>query len=67
MPVLLPVLSACVYEKHVLHPFFRNRFEAGPVRLASIVHALNYRIAVLRDGAIVLTNWPFPEGGTSVF
>ena len=28
-----------------------NRFDAGPVRLASIVHAFNYRVAVLRDGA----------------
>ena len=27
-----------------------NRFDAGPVRLASIAHAFNYRVAVLRDG-----------------
>ena len=31
--------------------FFRNRFDVGPVRLASIVHAFNYRVAVLWDGA----------------
>ena len=29
---------------------FYTRFDAGPVRLASIGHAFNYRIAVLRDG-----------------
>ena len=32
-------------------PFSGNRFDAGPVRLASMVHAFNYRVAVLRDGA----------------
>ena len=36
---------------HVLHPFSVIRFDAGPVRLASIVHAFNYRMAVLRDGS----------------
>ena len=28
-----------------------NHFDAGPVRLVSIVHAFDYRVAVLRDGA----------------
>ena len=33
-----------------LHPFFTHRLDAGPIRLATIAHALNYRVAVLRDG-----------------
>ena len=51
MPVFLPADSICVDENHVLHPFYGNQFDAGPVRLASIVHAFNYWIAVLRNGA----------------
>ena len=30
--------------------FFAKRFDAGPVPLATIVHAFNYRVAVLQDG-----------------
>ena len=33
-----------------LHPFFTHRLDAGPIRLATIAHAFNYRVAVLRDG-----------------
>ena len=33
-----------------LHPFFTHRLGAGPIRLATIAHAFNYRVAVLRDG-----------------
>ena len=33
-----------------LHPFFVHRLDAGPIRLATIAHAFNYRVAVLRDG-----------------
>ena len=48
VPVLLPRGYICVDVNHVLHPFYnRNRFDAGPVRLASIVHAYNYWVAVL--------------------
>ena len=36
---------------HVLHTFFHHRLDVGPIRLTSITHAFNYRIAVLRDGA----------------
>ena len=32
-----------------LHPFF-IRLDTGPIRLATIAHAFNYRVAVLRDG-----------------
>ena len=33
-----------------LHPFFTHRLDAGPIRLATIAHAFNYRVDVLRDG-----------------
>ena len=33
-----------------LHPFFTHRLDAGPIRLTTIAHAFNYRVAVLRDG-----------------
>ena len=33
-----------------LHPFFVHRLDVGPIRLTSIAHAFNYRVAVLRDG-----------------
>ena len=33
-----------------LHTFFMHRLNAGPIRLATIAHAFNYRVAVLRDG-----------------
>ena len=34
----------------VLHPFSLPKLDAGPIRLMTIAHAFNYRIAVLRDG-----------------
>ena len=34
----------------VLHPFSLHKLDAGPVRLMTIAHAFNYRMAVLRDG-----------------
>ena len=49
--ILVTLYYICVDENHVLHPFFGNRLYAGPVRLASIVHAFNYWIIVLQDGA----------------
>ena len=33
-----------------LHPFFTHRLDAGPIRLVTIAHSFNYRVAVLRDG-----------------
>ena len=32
----MPMVPVCVDSSHVLHPFSGNRFDAGPVRLASI-------------------------------
>ena len=34
----------------ILHPFSMHKLDAGPVRLMTIAHAFNYRMAVLRDG-----------------
>ena len=34
----------------VLHPFTQHKLDAGPIRLMTIAHAFNYRMAVLRDG-----------------
>ena len=33
-----------------LHPFSTHQLDAGPIRLTTIAHAFNYRVAVLRDG-----------------
>ena len=34
----------------VIHPFYMHKMDSGPVRLMTIAHAFNYRVAVLRDG-----------------
>ena len=34
----------------VLHPYFPHKSDTGPVRLMTIAHAFNYRMAVLRNG-----------------
>ena len=34
----------------VLHPFYNHKLDSGPVRLMTIAHAFNYRVAVMRDG-----------------
>ena len=40
LPGLHQIAPVYVDSGHGLHPFSVNRFDAGPVRLASIVHAL---------------------------
>ena len=50
LPGLHQIAPVCVDSGHGLHQFSVNRFDAGPVRLASIVHAFNYWITVLRVG-----------------
>ena len=37
-------------DTSALHPFFVHKSDTGPFRLMTIVHAFNYRMAVLRDG-----------------
>ena len=39
-----------VNDTSTLHPFFPHKSYAGPVRLMTIAHAFNYRMAILRDG-----------------
>ena len=34
----------------MIHPFYVHKMDSGPVRLMTIAHAFNYRVAVLRDG-----------------
>ena len=34
----------------ILHPLSVHKLDAGPVRLMTIAHAFNYRMAALRDG-----------------
>ena len=46
----LPQEARDIDDDHVLHPFSHHRLDVGPIRLTSIAHAFNYRIAVLRDG-----------------
>ena len=48
---LWEIAPICMDSDHGLHPFSVNRLDAGLVRLASIVHAFNYHVAVYRDGA----------------
>ena len=47
----LPQEAIYIDDDHVLHPFFHHQLDVGPIRLTSIAHVFNYRIAVLRDGA----------------
>ena len=37
-------------DTSALHPFFVHKSDAGPVRLMTIAHSFNYRMAVLLDG-----------------
>ena len=37
-------------DTSALHPFSVHKSDAGPVRLMTIAHVFNYRMAVLRDG-----------------
>ena len=48
VPVEPPVLR--VDLTCMLHPFYVDKLDSGQVRLMTIAHAFNYRVAVLRDG-----------------
>ena len=50
--VPIPVESRAVRidSSCVIHPFYIHKMDSGPVRLMTIAHAFNYRVAVLRDG-----------------
>ena len=36
-----------------LHPLSVHKLDSGPIRLATITHAFNYRVAVMRDGVSI--------------
>ena len=50
--VPIPVESRAVRidSSCVIHPFYIHKMDSGTVRLMTIAHAFNYRVAVLRDG-----------------
>ena len=50
--VPIPVESRAVRIdlSRVIHPFYIHKMDSGPMRLMTIAHAFNYRVAVLRDG-----------------
>ena len=39
-----------VEDTSILHPFFPQQSDAGPVRLMTIAHSFNYKMAGLRNG-----------------
>ena len=48
----------------VIHPFHVHKLDSGPVRLMTVAHAFNYRVAVLRDGVkSALRVGTFTKGG----
>ena len=47
---LISVHSRELDSSCVIHPFYVHKMDSGPVRLMTIAHAFNYRVAVLRDG-----------------
>ena len=49
MVTFLPQEVLLVDTSNSLHPFFVHRLDVGPLRLTSIAHAFNYRVAVLRE------------------
>ena len=48
----IPVESRAVRidSSYVIHPFYIHKMDSRPVRLMTIAHAFNYRVAVLWDG-----------------
>ena len=52
--VPIPVENRAVWidPSCVIHPFYIHKMDSGPVRLRTIAHAVNYRVAVLRDGVL---------------
>ena len=43
-------MALWIDDTSALHPFSPHKSDVGPVRLMTIAHAFNYRMAVLRDG-----------------
>ena len=51
-PPAIPFATSAIKIDYtsVLHPFSPQKSDSGPIRLMTIVHAFNYRMAVLRNG-----------------
>ena len=51
-PPAIPFATTAIRmdDTGVLHPFCPQKSDAGPIRLMTIAHAFNYRMAVLRNG-----------------
>ena len=50
VPIPVESWAVRIDSSCVIHPFYIHKMDSGPVRLMTIVHAFNYRVAVLRDG-----------------
>ena len=50
VPIPVKSRSVRINISCVIHPFYIHKMDSGPVRLMTIAHAFNYRVAVLRDG-----------------
>ena len=51
-PPAIPFATTAIRmdDTSILHPFFPQKSDAGPLRLMTIAHAFNYRMAVLWNG-----------------
>ena len=50
VPIPVETQADRIDSSCVIHPFYIHKMDSGPVRLMTIAHAFNYRVAVLRDG-----------------
>ena len=68
---LAPLSSAIIPFSHsvlhvdvlcALHPFFVHKLDSGPMRLMTIAHALNYRVASCLEGwsQVGYSGWTVP-------
>ena len=50
VPLQVESQTAEIDSSCVIHPFYIHNMDSGAMRLMTIAHAFNYRVAVLRDG-----------------
>ena len=50
VPFTVETQTDQIYSSCVIHPFYVHKMDSEHVRLMTIAHAFNYRVAVLRDG-----------------
>ena len=58
--VIFPPQEVCLVEAtSSLHPFFMHQLDVGPIRLTTIAHVLNHRVAVLHGWCQASnSSWP---------